>query len=404
VLLTITQRDSSWLAPLIAPVSPDDFIRSYWTAQHLFCRGESNRFAHLLSWGELNEILEHHWREVYRFRLSRQGRDLEPASYADLGGYTPRVRARDVTDHLRRGATLSFDAIDELHPPLTRLAESFEACFRGGTKINIYAGWRALHGLDLHRDRQEIFIFQLDGRKRWLIYGLTFDDVDLGELRSRSVPPAGALLDQVLAPGDVLYIPRGCYHVALPMNEPTLHLTIGVKLPRGRDILDWLSGRAESVANRNVPTVGDVAERRRFSTDLRESAAAGLSDDLVEQYLTESGSNSKPRPSFSLPFSATDEGLPPGRDFVVRLNPPIPTIVSGSEVATLEWRCGARVCRFPRSMRWIVTALADSAAWPFSQLVDAVSAHLDESSVRFLLGMLVSENLIAIRHSSRAER
>ena len=41
---------------------------------------------------------------------------------------------------------------------------------------------------------------------------------------------------------------------------------------------------------------------------------------------------------------------------------------------------------------------------PFSHLVDAVSAHLDESSVRFLLGMLVSENLIAIRHSSSAER
>jgi ribosomal protein L16 Arg81 hydroxylase len=403
--LTITERDWAWLAALIAPVSPDDFIRSYWTTQHLFCRGESNRFAHLLSWGELNDILEHHWREIYRFRLARQGRDLEQASYADLDGYTPRIRAKDVTDHLRRGATLSFDAIDELHSPLTRLAESFEACFRGGTKINIYAGWRALHGLDLHRDNQEIFILQLDGRKRWLIYGFTLDGVDLGELRSRSLPPAGALLDQVLAPGDVLYIPRGCYHVALPMNEPTLHLTIGVKLPSGRDILDWMTARAASVANRNVPTVGDAAVRQRFSEDLRQGAAAALDDDIVEQYLAETGSNFKPRPSFSLPFSATHQGLPPGRDFIVRLNPPSPAMVSHTpDFATFDWRCGARICRFPRSMRWIMEPLADSATWPFSELVDAVSAHLDEPSVRFLLGMLVSENLVAIRISTSAER
>src|SRR5439155_1680851 len=168
----------------------------------------------------------------YRFRLAMQGRDLEPLSYADSGGDTPRIRPKDVTDHLRRGATLSFDAIDELHEPLTRLAESFEAFFRGGTKINIYAGWRAVHGLDLHRDKQEIFILQLDGPKRWLLYGSTVDGVDRSQLESTSVPPDGALLDEILRPGDLLYIPRGCYDLAVPMNEPTLHLTLGVKNPR----------------------------------------------------------------------------------------------------------------------------------------------------------------------------
>ena len=163
---------------LVAPVSADEFLSTYWLKQHLFCRGARDRFCHLLSWTVLNEILERHWRETYRFRLACRGRDLDPGTYADLGGFTPRIRARDVTDHLRRGATLSFDAIDEVHEPLTRLARAFETLFRGGTKINIYAGWRALHGLDLHRDNQEIFILQLDGRKRWLLYGFAVHSVD----------------------------------------------------------------------------------------------------------------------------------------------------------------------------------------------------------------------------------
>ena len=85
----------------------------------------------------------------------------------------------------------------------TRVAESFEAFFRGGTKINIYAGWRALHGLDLHRDNQEIFIFQLDGRKRWLWYGFSVEGVDHNELASSSVPPAGAV-SMKFQPGDLL--------------------------------------------------------------------------------------------------------------------------------------------------------------------------------------------------------
>src|SRR5436189_2672139 len=229
----------SCLSALLAPVPVDEFLSTYWLKQYLFCRGSPDRFSGLLSWTDINEILEHHWRETYRFRLALQGRDLDPVSYADLEGFTPRIRAKDVTDHLRRGATLSFDAIDELHEPLTRLAESFEAFFRGGTKINIYAGWRSLHGLDLHRDNQEIFILHIDGRKRWLLYGFSVDGVDRRDLSRTSVPPAGAVLDEILQPGDLLYIPRGCYHLAVPMNEPALHLTLGVKNPRGADLMQW---------------------------------------------------------------------------------------------------------------------------------------------------------------------
>src|SRR6185436_13667663 len=264
-----TRSAASWLAALLAPVTVDEFLSIYWRRLHLFSRGSSERFCELLTWTEINRILEHHWRSPFRFRLARQGRDLDPSSYVDLEGVTPRVRARDVIEQLRGGATLSFDAIDEVHEPLARLAESFEQYFRGGTKINIYAGWRALHGLDLHRDDQEIFILQLDGPKRWLLYGFSIAGIDPADLRSRSIPPDGATLDQVLEPGDVLYIPRGCYHVAVPMNLPTLHLTIGVKLPTAADLLAWMAQRAAGIAARDVPTLADAPGRAKFSSDLR---------------------------------------------------------------------------------------------------------------------------------------
>jgi ribosomal protein L16 Arg81 hydroxylase len=390
---------SSWLAALLTPVSVDEFLSRYWLKQHLFCRGSAERFSRLLSWTALNKILEAHWREVYRFRLASRGRDLDPASYADLEGQTPRIRAGDITDHLRRGATLSFDAIDEVHEPLMRLAESFEAFFRGGTKINIYAGWRALHGLDLHRDNQEIFILQLDGRKRWLLYGFTVDGVDRAELHRSSAPPPGALFDQILQPGDLLYIPRGCYHVAVPMNEPALHLTLGVKNPRAIDLLRWMVDRLREsdVAGRDLPCLAGAAERLRFSEELRDALLGSLDADLVEQYFSETGSNFKPRPSFSLPSSATPELLPPGREFSVRLKVRAHLVVSGDlDAGAVELRCAGRRYRFPRAMRSIVEQLEDGAPLPIERLIEAVAGRLDEGMVRMLVGMLLKQDLVVI--------
>ena len=389
----------SWLSDLLAPVPIRDFLSTYWLKRHLFCRGPADRFSPLLSWGELNDLLEHHWRETFRFRLARQGRDLDPASYTDNGPFTARIRPKDLTDHLRRGATLSFDAIDELHEPLTRLSESFETFFRSDTQINLYAAWRAQHGLDLHCDDQEVFILQLEGRKRWLLYGFSVDGVDRAGLSSTVVPSAGASLDQVLAPGDLLYIPRGCYHVAVPMNEPALHLTVGVKTPRGMDLLLWIVNRLRThdVADRGLPLFAPPAERLRYSEELRCALLDGLSSDLVEQYYCESGGNSKTRPSFNLPWSATLEGLPAGNGFLVRLKGHSHVVATGGpDGEAIEVRCRERRCRFPRSMQWIIEQLDENTPRPIGHVMDAVAGRLDEEMVRTLVGMLLKHDLIAI--------
>ena len=324
------------VAALLEPLTLDEFLASYWLQRHAWCQGAADRFAGLLSWPILNRILEHHWRETYRFRLARQGRDLDPASYTDEGRFTTRIRASALTAQLRCGATLSFDAIDEVHAPLSRLAESFEAFFRGGTNINVYAGWRCLHGLDLHRDDQEIFIAQLDGRKRWLLYGFTIDDVDRTNLRQRSTPPHGAAFDELLTPGDLLYIPRGCYHLAVPINEPTLHLTISVK----------------------------------------------------------TASDCKPRPVFNLPWSATSEGLPRGRDFLVRLTAPASLHVKADASGVVLQHSG-RSYRLPRGVIAIVERLDDGTPRPIGEVIESVADRVDEETVRLLVALLVKHGVIA---------
>src|SRR6186997_3540133 len=99
---------------LLQPVPVSEFLSTYWRRQHLLCRGSSGRFTGLLSWPVFNRMLEHHWRETFRFRVAMEGRDLNPASYVDAGGTTPRVLAKALTERLRGGATLAFNGVDEL--------------------------------------------------------------------------------------------------------------------------------------------------------------------------------------------------------------------------------------------------------------------------------------------------
>ena len=172
-------------------------FRRYWLKQHLFCRGAADRFSALLSWTALNEHSRASLARDVSVPAGLSGARPRPGIVLGLEESHTRIRAKDVTDQLRRGATLSFDgdrrsarAAHAPEPNHSRRSSS------GGTQINIYAAWRALHGLDLHRDNQEIFILQLDGRKRWLLYGSSVDEVD----RQRTDRPFGATLWRVARP------------------------------------------------------------------------------------------------------------------------------------------------------------------------------------------------------------
>jgi len=151
--------------------------------------------------------------------------------------------------------------------------------------------------------------------------------------------------------------------------------------------------RTSDIADRDLPYLAEPAERLRYSETLRNELLRDLDPDLVEQYFCETRSNLKPRPSFSLPWSATPELLPPGRDFLVRLSGH-PQLVMDSD--SVEVRCGGRRWRFPRSMQWIIEQLDDGAPLSIGRLMQGVAGRLDEETVRLLVGMLVKHDLAAI--------
>ena len=91
-------------------------------------------------------------------------------------------------------------------------------------QTNAYLTPRRSQGLPVHHDTHDVFVLQVAGRKRWLVY----EPAVRLPLRDRPVPaglgaPGVAVLDLVLEAGDTLYLPHGWLHEALTSDEDSLH-------------------------------------------------------------------------------------------------------------------------------------------------------------------------------------
>lgn len=255
-------------AELVAGHLGEDFLAQVFRRTHHIVRGAVPDPEMLCSWPTLNTILATHRLEPPRLRLAAGGETVPQHRYA-----RPQVNRRhtvwhqlqpvDLHSRLADGATLVLDAIDELHPPVAALATALERRLRTGVQTNLYASWTGQEGFGLHWDDHDTVIVQVSGAKRWQIYGATrrwpaYRDVAPPE------PPAGDPVDEfVLAPGDLLYVPRGHWHnVTASEGVHSLHLTNGLQTTTGADLISWVADqlRELDVVRADLPQFdpGDV--------------------------------------------------------------------------------------------------------------------------------------------------
>ena len=115
---------------------------------------------------------------------------------------------------------------------LYRLLASFEAATSSLCGSNAYITPPNCQGLPLHFDNIEALVFQVSGRKRWLVYEPVHgfprhSQRDLGG--SSCMSGRKLLIDRELSPGDILYMPRGTPHEAVAsQSQSSVHVTISL--------------------------------------------------------------------------------------------------------------------------------------------------------------------------------
>jgi hypothetical protein len=265
----------------------------------------------LISWDALNDILATHRLDPPRLRLSVDG-DMLPQYRYTVPVVTrrrtvwQRTRPAELHRRLAEGASLVVDAIDELHLPVGRAAAELERWLMTGVQTNLYASWTPREGFGTHWDDHDVLVIQVDGAKRWKLYGATRVAPMHKDTSEPDPPPDRPLVELVMRPGDLLYLPRGWWHsVSASEGERSMHLTFGMQTHTGAGLLGWLAEelRGSELLRRDLPVHTSPEEQAAYLGQLgKEVGAAFNAPGLIGRYLSSRGGTDLTRVRPSLPF------------------------------------------------------------------------------------------------------
>jgi len=220
----------------LADFSLEHFMAHYWQQQPVVIRQGFPHFKDLISPNELAGLAceeEVESRLVYQQDGQWQAETGPFESYAHLG---------------KNGWTLVVQAVNHLSPEVAELVKPFAFIpkWRFDDVMISYATPGG--GVGPHIDLYDVFICQGSGRRHWRVG-------DQGEHRQFAAHAAllhteafEAIIDVVLQPGDILYIPPGFPHEGVALEE-SMSFSVGFRAKSGCDLL---SGLADYVIDKEL--------------------------------------------------------------------------------------------------------------------------------------------------------
>ncbi|RZD77672.1 hypothetical protein C0Q63_31745 [Streptomyces albidoflavus] len=240
-----------------------------------------------------------------------------PSGWPGEPGAGSRVPPAELHQRLAEGASLIIDQIDHLHEPIGDLAAELKGWLRAPVQVNLYASWTATEGFGTHWDDHDVIVVQVEGAKRWRLFGPTRHMPLHRDVADPEPPPDDPVAELVMRPGDALYLPRGWWHaVTADQDTHSLHLTCGITPPHtGSRLLDWLADEllASETFRVDLPLHAGQAAQAQFLAVLGKEVATALEDPhLLERYAAAQDAADIGRLRPSLPHLATvaaDAGL-----------------------------------------------------------------------------------------------
>ncbi|MEZ5934402.1 MAG: cupin domain-containing protein [Alphaproteobacteria bacterium] len=255
---------------VLAPIGADAFMAEYEGKKPLHLKGAADKFAKVMTWSLLNDLLGQAtiWSgESLLLVLDKE--QVPPQAYCTPaigrdGGKVIRPDPAKVQSHLKKGATLVANDIDHLSTGLTAFSKCMEQALGAKIQGNLYCSSKRRPGFAAHFDTHDVYAVHVEGTKTWHIYeGRAEDPIAHPMFKSltrehHEKAKGELLMDVVMEPGDLLYLPRGQYHDAIADEGGAVHIAFGATYPIGMDVMSMLFdlALAEPVFRANLPRPG----------------------------------------------------------------------------------------------------------------------------------------------------
>lgn len=312
-------------AELIAPIGEAQFFKEYYAKKPLHIKGSASKAEGLPDWQGLSNLLNQTsiWsKDSLLLVLDRK--QLLPREYCHPATDRDhreimRPDAAKVTQWLHKGASLVANDIDSLTPALAQIAKILEDKLDGKSQANLYASSRSRQAFNSHFDTHDVFAFHVVGEKRWKIYETLmnypirharFGNASYNEA-THQAQRGKILLDIVMQPGDLLYIPRGQYHDALASsgdNSGSIHIAFGLTSVIGLDVYTQASDLLinDPLFRQNIPRSeeGHAALKQRLGELADRFQKLAKDDGFIETLTAWQKAYRYPRGGISLPIQS----------------------------------------------------------------------------------------------------
>ncbi len=225
-------------ADLIAPTEVETFFQTYWEKTFLHLnRADKAFYDPILNINHLDMHFVSQQLSPRFLNVTKSGHGFPIEAWTTIGRRSGE--AVRVVDPARlfslytEGATLVINGAHKAIPSLTRFCAYLENQFKFRVQTNLYITPPGSQGFPAHYDNHDVLALQINGCKHWRLYGFGEQTLPVENKPGEKSPdPAQApqhTLD--LRAGDLLYLPRGYIHDAVTLEEPSIHITLGL-LPK----------------------------------------------------------------------------------------------------------------------------------------------------------------------------
>lgn len=273
---------------------------------------ERRAFEPDFNWQHINEVL-HAMQPMSSYTRLHDGTKVVPQSeytetHLHVGLHSHRFIQQALYQNLSTGSTLIIDRMEIFSARIKQYCDFLSRFTDQPVVANGYIAFGERESFGNHWDTHDVFAIQLIGRKRWKIYAPTYllPMPDQTSQTHKQDCPSEPILDTYLNAGDILYIPRGWWHTAIPCNEETFHIAAGLHPARLAHYATWI---CQSLLSEHLCARQSLSDHQSEDQHLEDLAASFrhllLNRENLSRFKKTLRDYNHIKPAFNLPTAVT---------------------------------------------------------------------------------------------------
>lgn len=220
---------------ILGGITAEQFLAEYWQKKPLLVRNALPEIASLL---EPNDVMELALEENISARLIKQ-KDKDPNQWAVKS--SPLIKGD--FQKMPKLWTLLVQAVDHYSFDLAEMWKKF-SFIPQWRRDDIMVSYAQKGGsVGKHFDFYDVFLVQGYGHRRWQLGQMCDADTDyVAGQPLKLLPEIEVNFDEILAPGDLLYVPPGLAHYGVAEND-CLTYSFGFRMPNVTEMMDRISDK-----------------------------------------------------------------------------------------------------------------------------------------------------------------